>query len=93
MALDYVVLKIRVNGWILKPVAKIIPKNMTRLSDCSAASTSHDVVFGSSLGSKWIMVLCSLSYSVECFYSFYDLMLVIDFSTLLVQECDQSVLT
>ena len=28
-----------------------------------AASTSHDVIFGTSFGSVWIMVLCSLSYS------------------------------
>ena len=29
----------------------------------SAASTSHDVISGTSFGSMWIMVLCSLSYS------------------------------
>ena len=29
----------------------------------SAASTSHDVISGTSFGSVWIMVLCSLSYS------------------------------
>ena len=29
----------------------------------SAASTSHDVVAGTYVGSTWIMVLCSLPYS------------------------------
>ena len=29
----------------------------------SAASTSHDIICGTSSGSVWIMVLCSLSYS------------------------------
>ena len=29
----------------------------------SAASTSHGVIPGTSFGSMWIMVLCSLSYS------------------------------
>ena len=29
----------------------------------SAASTSHDVIFGTFVGSLWIMVFCSLSYS------------------------------
>ena len=30
-----------------------------------AASTSHDVISGICFGSVWIMVLCSLTYSVE----------------------------
>ena len=29
----------------------------------SAASTSHDVISGTSFGSVWIMVFCSLLYS------------------------------
>ena len=30
----------------------------------SAASTSHDVISGTSFWSMWIMVLCSLSYNL-----------------------------
>ena len=61
----------------------------------SASSTSHDVIAGTSFGSVWIMVLCSLSYTylgVEFLYSCYDHILIMDFSTLLGHEYDQSVL-
>ena len=33
-----------------------------------------------------------VSLGVECLYSFYDLILILDFSNVLVYECDQSVL-
>ena len=42
--------------WSL-PVA--VPFSISR----SAPSTSHDVISGTSYGSVWIMVCCSLSYS------------------------------
>ena len=50
----------------------------------SAGSTSHDVIFGTSLGSVWIMVLCHIA---RCrILIFYDHILIMDFSTLLVKE-------
>ena len=58
-----------------------------------ASSTTHDVISGTSFGTVWVMVPCSLSYSsVGIFLLFYDLILMMDFFTPLVQECDQSVL-
>ena len=46
---------------------------------CSAASTSHDVISGTSFGSMWIMVLFSLGVEF-----LHDLILIMNFSTLLV---------
>ena len=51
----------------------------------SAASTSRSVISGTSFGSVWIMVLYSLVIlGVGFLYSFYDVILIIDFSTLSV---------
>ena len=69
------------------------PIAATFFTSRSAASTSRDVISGTSFGSVWIMVRCSvLQLGVEFLYSFYDLILIMDFSTLLVYEYDQSVL-
>ena len=60
-----------------------LPITVPLFISLSAASTSHDVISGTCFGSVWIMVLCSLSYNsdVEFPYSFYDLILITNFST------------
>ena len=52
----------------------------------SAASTSHDVTVD--YGTLFTVVYLG----VEFLYLFYDLILIMDFSSLLVQECDHSLL-
>ena len=55
----------------------------------SAASTSHDVISGTSFESVWIVILCSLSYCSVSNSSIRSMILLImAFSTLLVWECD-----
>jgi len=58
----------------------------------SAASTSHGVISGTSVVSVWIMALCP-QLGVEFLYLFFVLIFIMDFSILLVQECDQFVLS
>ena len=56
------------------------------------SSTSNGVISGISIGLMWIMVPCHIVRTMPpC--SFYDLILIMDVSTLLVYERNQSVLT